>query len=91
MQEKDIIPRVKMISLAHEFVEMGIKAVTFSGGGEPLLYKALPEVIEILAKGGISVATLSNGANLKVELQMLSPIIAHGFEYHWMRGMISVM
>ena len=65
MDEKDQIPKKKMIELAHEFVEMGIKAVTFSGGGEPLLYKPLPEIIEILAKGDIRIASLTNGSNLK--------------------------
>ncbi|WP_449419501.1 radical SAM protein [Phormidium nigroviride] len=65
MREQDSIPTEKMLALAHEFVEMGVKAVTFSGGGEPLLYKPLPEVIDILAAGGIRVAALSNGANLK--------------------------
>lgn len=65
MREQDSIPAERMLALAHEFVEMGVKAVTFSGGGEPLLYKSLPEVIDILATGGIRVAALTNGTNLK--------------------------
>ena len=65
MVEKDSIPAERMLSLAHEFVSLGVKAVTFSGGGEPLLYKPLPEVIEILAIGGVRVAALKNGSNLK--------------------------
>jgi MoaA/NifB/PqqE/SkfB family radical SAM enzyme len=65
MREQDSIPAEKMIELAHEFVEMGVKAVTFSGGGEPLLYKPLIEVIDILAAGGIRIAALTNGSNLK--------------------------
>jgi len=65
MVEKDYIPADKMLALAHEFVEMGVKAVTFSGGGEPLLYKPLPKIIDVLATGGIRVAALTNGSNLK--------------------------
>lgn len=65
MLEQDSIPEDKMLALSHEFVEMGVKAVTFSGGGEPLLYKPLPKVIDILAAGGIKVAALTNGSNLK--------------------------
>jgi wyosine [tRNA(Phe)-imidazoG37] synthetase (radical SAM superfamily) len=65
MVEKDSIPEQRMLALAREFVEIGVKAVTFSGGGEPLLYKPLPDVIEILAAGGVRVAALSNGSNLK--------------------------
>ena len=65
MNDRDQIPKEKMVELAHEFVDMGVKAVTFSGGGEPLLYKSLPEIIEILAQGGIRIASLTNGSNLK--------------------------
>lgn len=65
MSEQDSIPEAKMLALAREFVDMGVKAVTFSGGGEPLLYKPLPKIIEVLATGGIRVAALSNGANLQ--------------------------
>lgn len=65
MVEADSIPAEKMMAIAKEFVEIGVKAVTFSGGGEPLLYKPLPEVIEILATGNIRVAALTNGSNLK--------------------------
>ena len=62
---KDKIPEAKMHEIADDLIAMGVKAVTFSGGGEPLLYKPLPEVVKRLAEGGIRVATLTNGANLK--------------------------
>ncbi len=62
---KDKIPEAKMFEIVEDVVEMGVKAVTFSGGGEPLLYKPLPEVVRRLAAGGVRVATLTNGANLK--------------------------
>jgi MoaA/NifB/PqqE/SkfB family radical SAM enzyme len=65
MDEKDVIPRDKMFEIVGDIVSMGVKAVTFSGGGEPLLYKPLPEVIDRLAAGGVRVATLTNGSNLK--------------------------
>lgn len=62
---KDKIPEAKMFEIVDDVIEMGVKAVTFSGGGEPLLYKPLPEVVRRLAAGGVRVATLTNGANLK--------------------------
>jgi len=65
MDTKDILPETKMFEIVDDAIEMGVKAVTFSGGGEPLLYKPLPSVIEKLAKGGIAVASLTNGSNLK--------------------------
>jgi len=65
MTYRDVIPFDKMSEIADDIIEMGVKAVTFSGGGEPLLYKKLPEIIEKLHNGGVKVATLTNGANLK--------------------------
>lgn len=65
MVESDSIPPDKMMALVEEIIAMGVKAVTFSGGGEPLLYKSLPEVVERLALGGVRVAALTNGSNLK--------------------------
>jgi MoaA/NifB/PqqE/SkfB family radical SAM enzyme len=54
-----------MFEIVDDVIAMGVKAVTFSGGGEPLLYRALPDVIDRLAAGGIKIGTLTNGANLK--------------------------
>lgn len=65
MNEADVLPAAKMAEIVEDLITMGVKAVTFSGGGEPLLYKTLPETVERLAEGGIRVATLTNGANLK--------------------------
>jgi MoaA/NifB/PqqE/SkfB family radical SAM enzyme len=65
MSMLESFPADRMLNLAREFVEMGVKAVTFSGGGEPLLYKSLPEVIKVLAAGNIRVSALTNGSNLK--------------------------
>jgi MoaA/NifB/PqqE/SkfB family radical SAM enzyme len=65
MEEKDVLPEAKMFEIVDDCVSMGVKAVTFSGGGEPLLYKPLPEAIEKFATGGIKVASLTNGSNLK--------------------------
>lgn len=75
MDERDSIPPSKMIEIADDLIAMKVAAVTFSGGGEPLLYKALPETIERLACGGIAVATLTNGANLKG--RMAEALAAH--------------
>ena len=62
---KDVLPEDKMFEIVDDVVDMGVKAVTFSGGGEPLLYKPLPEVVKRLAENGIKVASLTNGSNLK--------------------------
>lgn len=65
MTYRDVIPFKKLDEIATDIIDMRVAAVTFSGGGEPLLYKKLPEIIEKLCKGGVKVATLTNGMNLK--------------------------
>jgi len=80
MVEQDLLPEAKMFEIVDDLVDMGVKAVTFSGGGEPLIYKKLPEVIERLAAGGIKVAALTNGS-------ALSGRVAEAFARHgtWLR------
>ena len=65
MNVNDRIPTDKMFEIVEDVVDMGVRAVTFSGGGEPLLYKELPEVMRRLAAGGVRLGTLTNGANLR--------------------------
>ena len=65
MAEVDQIPEPKMSEIVGDLIDMDVKAVTFSGGGEPLLYKPLPEMITRLGEGGIKVGCLTNGSNLK--------------------------
>ncbi len=80
MDLRDRIPENKLFEIVDDLLEMGVKAVTFSGGGEPLLYRKLPEVIERLSTGGIKVASLSNGANLRG--RMADAFAEHGT---WLR------
>lgn len=68
MNNKDVIPWPKMQEIVEDLVEMRVKAVTFSGGGEPWLYPQLPEVVRRLAKGGISIGSLTNGSRMTGEL-----------------------
>ena len=67
MQESDEIPQVKMREIVADLVEMPVRAVTFSGGGEPLCYPYIVETVNALTDGGIKVAMLTNGARLKGE------------------------
>jgi MoaA/NifB/PqqE/SkfB family radical SAM enzyme len=71
MTVTDTIPRDKMNEIADDIVSMGVKAVTFSGGGEPLLYPYLPEILRKFVDGGVRFATLTNGANLTGEVARL--------------------
>ena len=65
MNLRESIPEDKMHEIADDLIDMNVRAVTFSGGGEPLIYKPLPNIIEKLVSAGIKVGSLSNGSNLK--------------------------
>jgi len=65
MNFKDEIPFKKMQELVDDFSEMGVKAITFSGGGEPLLYPRITEVFRKVFFKGIKYAVLTNGSLLK--------------------------
>lgn len=65
MNTHDRLPREKMMEIADDLVEMGVQAVTFSGGGEPLIYPHIVEAVQRLAAGDIRIGTLTNGSRLK--------------------------
>lgn len=68
MVERDFIPESKMLEIISDCESMGVKAITFSGGGEPLVYKYMPQTLRALAKTNIKFATLTNGARLNGEV-----------------------
>lgn len=61
---KSEIPWQKMREIVRDFSLMGIKAVTLSGGGEPLLYPHLVDLIRMLSDNQIKIAVLTNGSRL---------------------------
>lgn len=65
MNLKDRIDPQKMVEIVEDIIAMGVEAVTFSGGGEPLLYPTIVETVTRLAEGGVSVAALTNASQLK--------------------------
>lgn len=64
MDERQSIPQEKMLEIVDDLAAMGVRAVTFSGGGDPFCYPHLTETAEKLAAAGIRIAALSNGARL---------------------------
>ncbi len=61
----DRLPAEKMAEIVEDIIDMGVEAVTFTGGGEPLLYPTIVETIERLAEGGVQVAALTNASQLR--------------------------
>jgi len=68
MEYKDRLPREKMMEIVDDLAEMGVKAATFSGGGEPLIYPYITEAVTRLGQSGVKVATLTNGSHLHEEI-----------------------
>ena len=62
---EDEISREKMLEILSDFKEMGVKAITFSGGGEPLIYPFITETLEKALEYGIDISIITNGQNLK--------------------------
>lgn len=71
MKKSDAIHRKKMLEIIEDIIEMGVKAVTFSGGGEPLLYPHLAEVLARLVASPVKFAALTNGSRLVGEAAKL--------------------
>ncbi len=64
---REVIPRDRMMEIIDDLVEMGVQAVTFSGGGDPFYYPHLAEAARKLADSPIRFASLTNGARLEGE------------------------
>ncbi len=56
------LPREVMERLVDSIIQMRIRAVYFSGGGEPTLYPGLAGYIEKLTGSGVECAILTNGS-----------------------------
>tara|TARA_B100000315_G_scaffold258004_1_gene308738 strand:- start:2560 stop:3630 length:1071 start_codon:yes stop_codon:yes gene_type:complete len=80
MVTKDYIPQKKMMEIIDDIIDMGVKAVTFSGGGDPFYYPYLLNAVQKLSKSPVKFASLTNGARLEGE-------IAHSFSHSgtWVR------
>ncbi len=67
MKRKNSIPREKILEIIDDFEEIGVKAVTFSGGGDPFCYPYLTETVKKLSETKIKFAALTNGSLLEGE------------------------
>lgn len=61
MQE---MPWQQLQQILEDCKSLSVKAVTFSGGGEPLLYEKLPQAIDYLCRQKIKVGVITNGSRL---------------------------
>ena len=59
-----VMPRDMLMGLCEDFVEMGVRAVNWTGGGEPTLNKHLKEAIQYCGQNGIKQGMFTNGTLL---------------------------
>ncbi|MCM1251248.1 MAG: radical SAM protein [Clostridium sp.] len=64
VDRRESIPWEKMQEIINNLSEMGTKAITFSGGGEPLCYHHIYETLELVRQKNIDYAMISNGQAL---------------------------
>lgn len=65
--KKDQISWEKMQEIIKDMKDMGVKAVTFSGGGEPLVYPHIVQTMKNILEAGIELSIITNGQLLKGE------------------------
>ena len=68
MKARDQIPQEKMMEILDDIIEMEVKSITFSGGGEPFCYPHLLEAVKKLSQSPVKFSTLTNGSKLEGEL-----------------------
>jgi hypothetical protein len=69
-------PRHRLLSLASEFVERGVRAVILIGGGEPLLHNAIGDVIRVLGEAGVAVGLTTNGTMIHRHLDAIARFVS---------------
>lgn len=62
---KAMIPWDKMQEIIQDLSDMGVKAVTFSGGGEPLVYPYIENTLELVKERNIDFSIITNGQALE--------------------------
>jgi MoaA/NifB/PqqE/SkfB family radical SAM enzyme len=65
MRERDMMPIGKALELLGDLYDMGTHAVTFSGGGEPLMHPEIVAMLNRCAALGIDYSIITNGQILR--------------------------
>ena len=65
MSRSDELPLPKLLEILGDFSDIGVKAVTYSGGGEPLVYPGINEVFETTLDKNIALSLITNGQLLR--------------------------
>ncbi|WP_246561897.1 radical SAM protein [Streptomyces roseirectus] len=66
----------RIVKLAHELAESDVRAVILIGGGEPLLHRAIGQIIEVLHEAGIKLGLVTNGTQINRHLDRLAECLS---------------
>lgn len=61
---KDIIPTPRVLEILHDLADIGVKAMTFSGGGEPMSHPGILAAMDVCIERGIDFSFITNGSYL---------------------------
>lgn len=64
VNHRDVIPREKMLEILEDAVAMGVKAITWTGGGEPLIYPHFVECQNRAVALGLDTSIITNAQAL---------------------------
>ncbi len=79
MEHRAAWPKEKMHEILDDFKAIGVKGVTYSGGGEPLIYAHIKDALKKTLDYGIQLSIITNGSQLRSEkAELLS-------QAHWVR------
>lgn len=65
----------RLLELAREMIDLGVRAVILIGGGEPLLHSGTREIIRTLGQNSLSVGIVTNGTQIDRNLDVLSTYV----------------
>ncbi|KAF4407199.1 MULTISPECIES: radical SAM protein [Streptomyces] len=66
----------RILELAHEMADSGVRAVILIGGGEPLMHRSIGKVIEVLHGAGIRLGLVTNGTLIGRYLDELADMVS---------------
>jgi len=67
MDAKDVLPAKKWYEIIDDFDSMGVRAVTYSGGGEPLMHPCCVQLMDYTLEKGLDLSIITNGQLLSGE------------------------
>ena len=71
INQTDELPLGKTLETLLDFRDIGVKAVTYSGGGEPLIYPYINQAVQKTLEYGLDLSVITNGQKLNGRIAKL--------------------